>query len=612
MNRLQPFSPYNNQRIFTTREALGLLRKELIETLGENRARSFLFRYGWRIGASDAREAMKISTSIDYLIKQASLLHISTGHIREHYSKRRIETSNSQKIKSITAKGKWIDSFEAKEHLKHHGLSDKPVCQILTGYASGYMSTIFNTQIIVKETHCVAKGDPECLYEMKYIADWGDRVHEELSYLQEKPIVEELEYTYEQLLLERNYIEKVFKFHHILTESVSKGINLVELAQIVHDLLGIPVAIDDLSFHPIALSGITESEYENIKTDFLQVLKTYYPQEEKLPVIRKTKKLTGDKQIRLITPIDVQNTILGYCSFIYQDELDEKSENDSMFLERFANAASLILLKEKTSFELIEKLKGNFLEQLLKGEIQSKEEIMKRGRYMGVDFSTPYYIVALQLVENPWFTIEENVSEQMIESLSKFFDIQGIRALLGTYEKSVVLLLNQEHVSKEKILQLLEKIYRHLRNTGQFDYKIGLSERATDITKVREYLEQALVALRLSKKPINDFASLNILGVLLSSKNETVIKNIAKRELGELFTNQDSKNLELLKTLYVFISNGGNLQQTMDDLALSLSGLTYRKNKLEKMLDKDLRNPTESYQLLLLLDSLLALGLLKL
>lgn len=282
-----------------------------------------------------------------------------------------------------------------------------------------------------------------------------------------------------------------------------------------------------------------------------------------------------------------------------------------MFLERFANAASLILLKEKTSFELIEKLKGNFLEQLLKGEIRSQEEIIKRGRYMELDLTKPYYIAAIQIIENPWLKTEEYLPEQTIDRLSKFLDIQGVRALVGAYEKSVVLLFNHDQVSKEQILQFLEKIYRHLRNTGHIDYKIGLSEQGEDIARIREYLEQALIAVRLAKTPIHDFASLNILGVLLSSKNEAIIKNIAKRELGELFTEQDLRNRELLKTLYVFLANGGNLQQTMDELALSLSGLMYRKNKLEKMLGKDLRNPAEGYQLLLLLDSLIAMDLLR-
>jgi len=68
------------------------------------------------------------------------------------------------------------------------------------------------------------------------------------------------------------------------------------------------------------------------------------------------------------------------------------------------------------------------------------------------------------------------------------------------------------------------------------------------------------------------------------------------------------KQKELLKTLYVFLSNGGKLQQTMDDLSLSMSGLMYRINKIETLINKDLRDSSQSYQLLLILDSLMALG----
>ena len=57
-----------------------------------------------------------------------------------------------------------------------------------------------------------------------------------------------------------------------------------------------------------------------------------------------------------------------------------------MFIERAANAASLYLLNEKMSFEAIEKMKGHFLEQILKGQFSSNEEIIKRGSFMGFDF----------------------------------------------------------------------------------------------------------------------------------------------------------------------------------------------------------------------------------
>ena len=52
-----------------------------------------------------------------------------------------------------------------------------------------------------------------------------------------------------------------------------------------------------------------------------------------------------------------------------------------------------------------------------------------------------------------------------------------------------------------------------------------------------------------------------------------------------------SKKNELVKTLYVFLANGGNLEKTAMDITLSLSGLRYRLQKIEELLGHDLRDP---------------------
>ena len=46
----------------------------------------------------------------------------------------------------------------------------------------------------------------------------------------------------------------------------------------------------------------------------------------------------------------------------------------------------------------------------------------------------------------------------------------------------------------------------------------------------------------------------------------------------------------------------------MIDLALSMSGLRHRIKKIESLLEKDLRDPDEIYQLFLIIQSLIAIG----
>jgi sugar diacid utilization regulator/predicted hydrocarbon binding protein len=597
-----------NKKILTTTTAFGHLRKGIIENLGTKRAKGFLLRYGWSLGASDALEAMKTHSSIEDLLKQASIIHLSTGHIKDIQSERIIEMSDSETIKSILGKGKWIDSFEANEHLKHHGVSEHPVCHTLTGYASGYMSTVCKKSVIVKETSCIGKGDPECCFEARLQEDWGSGIHQELAFYQDTNIIDELEYTYEQLLEQRNYIEKVSRFHKKLTESVSNGSNLQDISDTTYKLLKIPISIEDLSFQKIVYAGIEEGEYRKL----YQELKTSLIRKNRrnnsiLPVFHETTRIKTESQERLITPIIVQKKVIGYCTFLFTNNSEKGTEQNVMFIERFANAASLYLLNEKTSFEALEKMKGYFLEQIIKRQYTSKEEIIHRGRYMGINLEHPFYIAAVSFKEiGRTAKKPADHLEQILETIAKYLDILGDKALIGKYEGNMIMLIPEFPNSLSKI----EKLLKHLEtNYPAYQYKIGISVQSDELESVFDQLEESLIALRMSTdKKIIQFKDLGIVGVLINSKNVTGIKKIAKQELGPLYQLSEAKQKELFKTLYVFLANGGKLQQTMDNLALSMSGLMYRINKIESLIQKNLRDSSESYQLQLILDSLLALG----
>ncbi len=599
------------KKFLSTTAAFGLLRRELIENLGINRVRGFLFRYGWRLGASDAKAAMAENKSIDYLIRQASVLHLSTGQVGDIQSERQIEVEDDGEITFINGKGRWIDSFEAHEHMKHHGKADTPACHTLTGYANGYMSVITNTKIFVKETSCIAKGDEECIFETRLLADWGDAIEEDLAYFDEERIVDELEYSYEQLLEERNYITKVSSFHKEITQSVSNGSNLQDIANNVNKSLQIPITIEDSGFQNIAYAGMAEEEHRRLNEDFKEHLTINDNRKHKrLPLFGETTRLEASCQKRLITPIMVQRKIIGYCTFIYLHDQVESKHGDVQLINSAANAVSLILLNEKTSFEALEEIKGNLLERILVGDYDSEEEIINRGRYMGVDFKAPYYIA---IMRNSDVSLTEkslqDQNEQVLDTIAKYLDLHGINVLVGQYENRIVMYIPEMQADESGISVLIQKLYDHVRNTSlSCDYKIGVSTKGHALEDIRETLEKALIAIRMSNKhAIMHYSELGILGVLINSNNVEMIKDMAEKELGPIFEADRTKQNDLLNTLHVFLSNGGNLHQTMEDLALSMSGLTYRKNKIEKLLNKDLRDPSQSYQLLLILDSLTAL-----
>ena len=57
-------------------------------------------------------------------------------------------------------------------------------------------------------------------------------------------------------LEQRNYIERLSTFQKKLTDSISGGSNLQDIADVTYKFLQIPIAIEDLGFQKIAISGI--------------------------------------------------------------------------------------------------------------------------------------------------------------------------------------------------------------------------------------------------------------------------------------------------------------------------------------------------------------------
>ena len=66
----------------------------------------------------------------------------------------------------------WHESYEAEQHLLHHGQADECVCWTLAGFASGYLSKAQGRTVYCIEETCRGKGDPVCRMVGRYREDW--------------------------------------------------------------------------------------------------------------------------------------------------------------------------------------------------------------------------------------------------------------------------------------------------------------------------------------------------------------------------------------------------------------------------------------------------------
>ena len=147
--------------------ALGLLRTELITSHGLAGARALLSRFGYAHGwrtAETMKSALPWEQERDWR-RAGGRLHTLQGLVR-------VEPVPDYPGPHPFAEALWHDSYEAEQHRLHLGPSAEPVCWTLTAFAAGYMSRTNGREVVVWETACAGRGDPNCRVEGCFKEDW--------------------------------------------------------------------------------------------------------------------------------------------------------------------------------------------------------------------------------------------------------------------------------------------------------------------------------------------------------------------------------------------------------------------------------------------------------
>ncbi len=152
--------------------AMGLLRKELVDTLGLETTRRLILRFGFADGYHDAvslRDRSKWASPLDGL-RAGAVLHRLEGIVRAEIVKVEHDAISGR----FEEQAEWHNSYAAEQHVHHFGKSAAPVCWSLVGYASGYASACLGQEVYFRETECLGQGAPKCSVVGKDAASWGD------------------------------------------------------------------------------------------------------------------------------------------------------------------------------------------------------------------------------------------------------------------------------------------------------------------------------------------------------------------------------------------------------------------------------------------------------
>jgi DNA-binding NtrC family response regulator len=153
-------------------QAQASLRKELIDTLGMDRARGLLTRMGYESGVRDAELARTRAESMGDLdaFMTGPRLHTLEGIVKVTQIKLELDRAAGRFYGEFL----WDNSWEGQWHRHFYGIHAEPVCWTQIGYACGYTSAFMGRPILYKEVECAGMGDDHCRIVGKPVGEWED------------------------------------------------------------------------------------------------------------------------------------------------------------------------------------------------------------------------------------------------------------------------------------------------------------------------------------------------------------------------------------------------------------------------------------------------------
>lgn len=550
---------FNKKRmVLVSVEALGLLRRDLINTLGMERAKGFLMRYGWAWGMQDGKSiaSMYDWESSEELMKAGPALHTLEGVVT-------VEPETLElKDGYLYFTGHWRDSFEAVEHIPHYGIGEDTVCWTLTGYASGYLTSTFGKDVIAYEDKCIGKGDPYCRYVAKTAEHLDEKYKKYMAYYKAESLVSELDRAYNELNEINQNILETDKIHQQLINLFLEEKDLLETIGFVAKALNKSIVID--YYNKIIESFFTDEEDKMIYGNWAD--NSVYQEE---------------KQNDITTfPIQTNHVNLGRLVIIGHGKMTHK---DQLIIKRALGVFTVQMFHQWKISRSLWKKKEEFFEEMLH---HYDSEAFKKYAHL-FDFQPDGINRILSIKIGPG----ENSTDVL--RYIKLNTVYSDKKIFSKEDYITVILSDKDAEAPKHIASAILVLLRDKYPCVKF--YIGAGRKSDSLkTLIQSYQDARLISdfiqiTHSSDSIISFYEEMEPVMMFLKGSDQEELINFYKKTIGEIVEYDQRNQTNFLMTLKTYLDYNGNLQQTADQMHLSVAGLRYRIDRIEDLCEVDLK-----------------------
>ena len=363
--------------------------------------------------------------------------------------------------------------------------------------------------------------------------------------------------------------------HERLTRIAVTGAGAAGIAQTLHDLTGLPVAVEDRYGNLSAWAGPDRPDpYPKARAqDREQLLRRLMTAGRSVP--------EGGRISALASP---RPGVVGVLALV--DPAGRAAATDVMALEYGATVLAVELARLRGLADSELRVRRELVQDLLAGT--DDETAFQRAEAVGYDLGRPHRVTVVE--------VTGHADDDLLYALRRALREQGLTALAGTLAGSVVLLAPDGDTDWEALRQAT------IDQLGGGHCRMGVGDPCPRPSLLPRSLREAQLALRLQKasgaaESTSVFAELDVLRMLSSVQDLTDIELFTDKWLGTLASYDASKHTHLLDTLSQYLRHGGGYEVTARALSVHRSTLKYRLQRIRELTGYDLADPETHFNL---------------
>lgn len=410
-----------------------------------------------------------------------------------------------------------------------------------------------------------------------------------------------------EMARQQNVSKRLIDIHNLFTTQVLQSQGFEPIIDTLAEILERPVLLEDRFFKTLTFSLHTSAgkSCEMPKLDRDTWLKgsarIYYDKmrQNKQPVWI-PESFDADRNFsRVVVPVLVNNEILGYISVGHTQT--EFASFELMALEYAATICALEFLKQIIAIRAENRVKGNFMQELLTGRLNS-QEASDKANIMGYDLNRLCRVIVICLAKQTG----EEALRQIYEVIDSYINSCNPRTMVAMLDGRIVILASNDFVSgPDGFLSpedLAQSLFQHVQDISGIEIFVGLGRSTNENRQFQISYQEALVALRALKdsgkqEHILSFEQLGIFRLLFQARDKDELIAFSLEMLKSIIEYDQANHTFLLQSLRAYIESNCSVQKTAQKSYLHPNTLIYRLRRIQEISGKNLDDPEERLNL---------------